>query len=153
MHPLIETTTSIRSSFKHFLSNLSLEELNHIPDGFNNDILWNIGHVISVQQMLVIGLGNERWTVDKSIVKEFRKGSKPERSYTDSDRKTLLTQLDSSLVETQSLYEHKKLTSYQTFLTPTGFQIHDFESALAFNLFHEGMHLGTVLAIIKLIKK
>jgi len=38
------------------IEDFSLEELNKIPEGFNNNIIWNIAHVIATQQALVYGL-------------------------------------------------------------------------------------------------
>jgi hypothetical protein len=34
----------------------TLEQLNKIPEGYNNNLIWNIAHVVVVQQMLVYKL-------------------------------------------------------------------------------------------------
>ena len=38
---------------KHYLKlieNYSLEQLNKIPEGFSNNLAWNLGHIIVAQQ-------------------------------------------------------------------------------------------------------
>jgi uncharacterized damage-inducible protein DinB len=32
------------------ISHLSVEQLNKVPTGFNNNIIWNLGHMIAAQQ-------------------------------------------------------------------------------------------------------
>jgi hypothetical protein len=34
-------------------SGIYFEQLNTIPEGYNNNLIWNIAHIIVVQQMLV----------------------------------------------------------------------------------------------------
>ena len=56
----METTFSIwktsRSLYLKFLTSYSLEQLNKIPEGMNNNLIWNIGHIIAAQQGLVYRL-------------------------------------------------------------------------------------------------
>jgi hypothetical protein len=44
-----------------FLSGYNLDQLNTIPEGFNNNLIWNIGHIIVSQQLLVYKLSVCRW--------------------------------------------------------------------------------------------
>ncbi|HLG39364.1 MAG TPA: DinB family protein [Chitinophagaceae bacterium] len=36
----------------------NLEQLNIVPDKFNNNLVWNIGHIIAAQQSLVYKTSN-----------------------------------------------------------------------------------------------
>ena len=45
-----------RHIYKTFLENYSLEQLNKIPTGFSNNLIWNLGHIIVSQQGLVYRL-------------------------------------------------------------------------------------------------
>ena len=38
-----------RKLLEAFLDNFTLEQLNKIPEGFNNNIIWNIAHTIVTQ--------------------------------------------------------------------------------------------------------
>ena len=42
----------IRENLLYTLETTSLEELTLIPDGFNNNIFWNIAHCVATQQLL-----------------------------------------------------------------------------------------------------
>ena len=52
MDKLFDIIHAGRVKFAELVDRLSIEELNEIPEGFNNNIAWNFGHVIISQQML-----------------------------------------------------------------------------------------------------
>ena len=56
MHQTFAVTKNSRKALSHFLDVISLEQLNKIPVGFNNNIIWNITHIVVVQQMLAYKL-------------------------------------------------------------------------------------------------
>jgi len=41
-----------------YFDNYTLEQLNKIPEGFSNNLIWNIGHIIVTQQVLIYKLSN-----------------------------------------------------------------------------------------------
>ena len=42
-----------RKMYLKIVENYSLEHLNKIPEGFSNNLAWNLGHIIVSQQGLV----------------------------------------------------------------------------------------------------
>ena len=52
---------TIRIALLNFLENHSLEQLNAIPEGFSNNLIWNIGHCIVATN---VGLQTIRFTYD-----------------------------------------------------------------------------------------
>src|SRR6476660_6308335 len=50
MHPQIETIRKTRTALLTLIQELSVEELNEIPAGFNNNIIWNVAHLVAAQQ-------------------------------------------------------------------------------------------------------
>lgn len=148
----MNATLTIRNTMVRILNNYTLEQLNTIPQGFNNNVFWNIAHVISIQQMLVIGLAGQRWQVDKEIVKEFKKDTKPKRTYDQADIDLISKLLIESIGGIQKGFEANEFANYKEYKTLTGFVIKDFDSACAFNLFHEGLHVGHIQSMLKFIK-
>jgi hypothetical protein len=53
------------------LSGYNLDQLNTIPEGFNNNLIWNIGHII-VSQLLVINFGLPMMVSDELVEKYKR---------------------------------------------------------------------------------
>jgi hypothetical protein len=52
---ILEITLKTAICFQYFLETIGIEHLNKIPDGFNNNIFWNIKHTAVTQQALVYG--------------------------------------------------------------------------------------------------
>lgn len=42
-----------RNLYLDFFEKYTLDQLNKIPEGFNNNLIWNIGHEIVAQQALI----------------------------------------------------------------------------------------------------
>src|SRR5690554_7235137 len=74
-----------RNILKTFLETCTLEELNKVPKGFNNNIIWNIAHTIVTQQLLVYNLSAVPMFVSDDLVNRYRKGTKPEGAVTQSE--------------------------------------------------------------------
>ena len=56
MNFTLEVLANTRMFFNKYLKSMSLKELNTIPKGFNNNIIWNIGHIVVTQQLLAYKL-------------------------------------------------------------------------------------------------
>ena len=145
-------TIATRRTFVKFLDSYSLEQLNHIPAGFNNNIFWNIAHCAATMQLLVYSLSDSQWRLHKDIVKGYRNGTKPERLYTQEDVDMIKAILVSSAEQCKDDYESGYFGEYKGFSTKTGFQLATVEDAIEFNLFHEGIHMGYVLAINRFVE-
>ena len=76
-----------RGLYKNFLDSYSLEQLNTIPQGMSNNLIWNIGHVIVSQQKLVYALSGLPMNISDSLFEKYQNGSRP-------DGKTPQTEVD-----------------------------------------------------------
>ncbi len=65
-----------RGFFKAYLEELSLAQLNAIPKGFNNNIIWNIGHSIVTEQILVYKLSGLKPNVSDALIEKYKKATK-----------------------------------------------------------------------------
>ncbi|WP_044213264.1 DinB family protein [Flammeovirga sp. OC4] len=149
---MLNTTRKLRKRFIEFINQFSVEELNTIPVGYNNNIIWNFGHAIVTHQLLTYGLSGLTPPMDKKWIKMFRKGSKPERSLSEdevNELKYLALKLLEKLDEDQVAGIFRK---YESYVTGLGVRIHTVAEAVEFNNVHEGVHLGYALGMRKALK-
>src|SRR5690606_6624868 len=78
MIPNFQLLNITRKNFLNALSGLSIEQLNFIPEGFNNNIIWNFGHVVVTQQLLCYQMAGLELKVEPELTAKYRKGTKPE---------------------------------------------------------------------------
>ena len=138
-----------RAILKSFIESFSLEELNKIPQGFKNNIIWNIAHLIASQQVLVYKLSGLPTLISDDMIEMFRKGSKPQRDLTQKEVDEIKGLLFSTVEKTKEDYKIGVFKSYQSYTTSTNSTLTNVEDALSFNNFHEGIHLGYILALKK----
>lgn len=140
-----------RNILEGFLNQFSLDELNKIPDGFSNNLIWNIAHVIVTQQLLVYGNSQLPMLVSDEMVAKYRKGTKAEHDVNQEEVNEIRSLLFSTLEKTQDDYFNGHFKNYIEYTVSTKSTLTNVEEALEFNNFHEGIHLGYILALKKLI--
>ncbi len=149
----IVTIKEVRKLFIQLMDGLSMDELNKIPEGFNNNIIWNFGHVIVSQQMLCYKLSGLPLKIDEAYVLKYSKGTKPD-TYLDEKELDFLKELSVSLINILVDDMDKNLFSnYKEYQTSFNVKLLSVKDAVKFLTMHEGMHYGYVLALKKLIKK
>ena len=140
-----------RNNFLKKIEGLSLEQLNVIPEGLNNSIAWNLGHVIVTQQLLCYRLSGLACKVSDEMIDKYRKGTKP----TNVTSAAEIEQLKSLMIETIDLLkedlEKGIFENYKTYPTSFGTTLTSIEDGVVFNNIHEAMHYGNVIVIEKLV--
>ncbi len=144
-----DITLKNRKLLKSFIENLSLKELNKIPEGFNNNIIWNIAHTIVTQQLLVYKLSGLPMIVSDELVDSYRKGTKPEKDLSQAEVDFVKGLLFSTIEKTEEDYKNKVFQTYNQYTVTTKSTLSNVEEAIEFNNFHEGIHLGYILALRK----
>ena len=147
MNWAFDITLKSRAVLKNFIETNSLEELNKIPPGFKNNIIWNIGHTIAVQQSLVYKLSGLPTLISNEMLTDFAKGTKPERNLTQAEVDEIKVLLFSTIEKSKEDYENKLFQNYHEYTVVTKNILTNVEEAIAFNNFHEGIHLGYILAL------
>lgn len=142
-----------RGIFKAYLEELTLEQLNKIPNGFNNNIVWNIGHIIVTEQILVYKLSGLQLNVSDDLVKKYVKGSFPDGKATQTNIDELKALAISTIKKTKEDYQKKVFKTFTEYtLSTTGNTLTNVEQAIEFALFHEGLHQGYILALLRALK-
>lgn len=140
-----------RNILNNFLDTFTLKQLNKIPEGFKNNIFWNIAHVVATQQLLVYKLSKLEMILPEDWVNEFKKETKPERIYTQDDVNYLKEVLFTTISTTEKDYENQKFIEFINYETSNKFLLNNVEDAIQFNNFHEGIHFGIILQLKKFV--
>ncbi len=151
MDKIFEATHFNRNKLSSILENFTDKQLNFIPKGFNNSIIWNIGHVLVTEQLLVYKLSGLPINIDENFIRLLSKGTKPLEPFSANQIKYIKENLIRTVEQTKKDYYSGLFKSYQSYPTSTGIILNSVEEALQFNAFHEGIHLGIVLSLIKLV--
>ncbi|KAF2335581.1 DinB family protein [Flavobacterium daemonense] len=151
MKSVFEVQKTIREILLKILDNHSLEQLNKIPDGFSNNLIWNIVHCVASQQVLVYKLSGLPVMVSEEFIAKYRKGTKPEGNVSQSEVDEIRTLLSITLDQTIKDFEAGVFVSYNEYTTSLGFTLKDIHGALDFNNYHEGIHTGIAMSIRKFV--
>lgn len=151
MNQTFDITRTSRKMIAPFLENYTLEQLNAIPDGFSNNLIWNIAHIVVTQQLLVYKLSGLPTMVSDEMIEKFRKGTKPEHSVTQAEVDEIKSLLFTTIDQTEVDFENKIFKNFDEYPTSTGFVLKSAKDAMIFNNFHEGLHLGILMSIRKFV--
>lgn len=138
-----------RQRILEILEQYSAEQLNTIPPGFANNLIWNAGHVLVTQHLLTYGLCNLPLELPTEMIEQYRKGSKPEKAVSAkeiAEIKTLLIDSNKTLFHNYKKGIFKEFREYETSF---GARLTSIEMAIAFNNTHESLHMGYMLALRK----
>ncbi|WP_435136238.1 DinB family protein [Formosa sp. A9] len=142
-----------RAIYNSYLETLSLEELNTIPQGFNNNIIWNISHIVVTQQILMYKLSGLPVQIAPSLIDRYKKGTRPEQDVSQKEVDDMKALLFETISQTQTDYNNKLFVNFQEYtVSTTGNTLQSVEDAITFALFHEGLHLGVVKGLLNAIK-
>jgi hypothetical protein len=151
MNDQIETIRKTRSFLLDYIKELNIGQLNKIPAGFNNNIAWNLGHMVAAQQgVCYLRAGLKTW-VDEDFFNAYKPGSKPTEYINESQIEKIKELFFSSLDILKSDYAKGLLTNYPAWTTRYGVELNNIDEAIQFLNFHEGLHLGYIMALKRAI--
>jgi hypothetical protein len=154
MDSRIDKLKGFRQYLLKKVEGLTSAQLNEVPSGFNNNIIWNIGHMTSAQQNMCYVKAGLPIVVDDLYFSPFLPGSKPARLYDEDEIKTIKEIFLSSLDQLQSDLLVNNFTNYTAVAAiekAYGFSVRHIDDALEYLLHHDGYHLGCVLAMRRLV--
>ncbi|WP_342509649.1 DinB family protein [Sporosarcina sp. FSL K6-2383] len=137
-------------SFRGYLlkvADVTEDEAEIIPKGFNNNIRWNLGHVYVEQYMWIETLTKATVDIPKQFNEWFGWGTSPD-NFTDEtpSLEELMTLLKGQLTEIKGTYGDR----LEELFPPTKmWEMTSIEQVLLWTNFHEGMHLQTIIDIKK----
>ncbi|MEH7887324.1 DinB family protein [Bacillus sp. JJ1609] len=145
---LFNQLESYRNYILGVVENLSEQEAEFIPAGFNNNIRWNLGHIYLDQFMWIQAVTKEKVPVAEQFHEWFGYGSSPANFTSETPS---LEELRILLKEQPSKIKEDYGDRLEEEFPPTEMGMHTIEQVLTRTIFHEGMHLQTILDIKKLL--
>jgi predicted transcriptional regulator len=149
----IDTILASRNLFLKLMDGLTIEQLNKVPEGVNNNIIWNFGHVIVSQQILCYKLAGLPMKIDASYVSKYSKGTKPETFLDERELEFLKSQSINLINELVEDIQKNIFTSYNTYTTSFNVELNSVDDAVKFITMHEGLHLGYAMALKRIVNK
>ena len=138
-----------RNIYLKFFDNYTLEQLNTIPAGMSNNLIWNLGHVVVSQQKLVYALSGLPMLIPDSLFEKYQNGSRPDGKTTQAEVDEIKKLLSEMVEKTKADFETGVFKEYHPYQTKTGFHLGTWKEAMEFNNYHEGIHLGIMMSIKK----
>lgn len=153
MNFTFQVLNNTRGILKEIIENTSLEDLNKIPSGFNNNIIWNIGHILVSEQLLAYKLSGLPSVLSDEMIDSYRKNTKPEGFVGQDKLIKIKSLLFSTIEKTEEDYKNNVFKTFNSYtVSTTGNTLTNIEEALQFILVHEGLHYGYILALLKAVK-
>lgn len=154
---MINTPTTIaqikntRIFILELVKDLSTEQLNKIPTGFNNNIIWNIAHLTAAQQNMCYIRSGLAVTVKEEHFSAFLSGTKPEKFIQKEEIDSIFDALLNSMDRLATDYSSGIFLKFDSWDKRYGMKLNSIEDAINFIPFHEGMHIGYIMALKKLV--
>ena len=148
---LIEALRQTRHNLLKTVEAYTIDEMNVDPEGFNNSLLWNLGHVWVTQKMLHYGLSGLPLNIEDELVNQFRKGSKA-IVWKEETLSRIKSDFITSVDDLERDLNANIFKEFRPYRTSYNVELESLDDALWFNNMHEAMHLGYMLAMRKSIK-
>ncbi|GGE25574.1 MULTISPECIES: DinB family protein [Sphingobacterium] len=142
-----------RKAFIRLIDELSLDQLNEIPEGFNNNIIWNFGHiVVSTQTLSYTRTGIREGVSWVKYVDAYAKGTKPTYYVSQEEVDDLKEIALRSIQAIEADYNagvFKITTPYET--ATYGASLNSIEDVLITSVGHDNLHYGYATAQKRII--
>ena len=146
-----EILRTYRRSLVKEIDDLDMDQIQKIPEGFKNNIFWNVAHILVSQQILHYTMSGLTPLISNDWIENYQKGTYPRFINTEDEIQYLKDKLITSIDQLESDYNENKFISYTKYESQMGFEISSIEDAITLNNTHEAMHYGIVITMKKLV--
>lgn len=142
-----------RNAFINLIDGLTIEQLNEVPQGFNNNIIWNFGHiVVSTPMLCYVRTGIWEDASRIQFVDSYKKGTKPAAFVMLEEVFALKELALSSIQQLEEDYNNGVFNKITPFDTVTfGVMIDNIEELLVTTAGHDNTHFGYAAAQRRLV--
>lgn len=150
---IYEQLAFARAQTLKVIETLSEAELEVIPEGLNNHVKWNLGHIYVVTEKFAFTLTGEAAAIPKHFQAWFASGTSPKDWTVKPPTKEELIALLQHQLERIQARNVNNLNDLlpESYSTTTGLHLATVEESFSFCLYHEAMHYAAIKSIITLI--
>jgi uncharacterized damage-inducible protein DinB len=122
------------------------QSLDLVPEGFNNNVRWNLGHIYLVQEKFAFHFAGEPMLLPPGFERLFAKGTKPADWNEEVPTLAALLELlaDQPKRIREALQHRLEEPVEQPFTTGSGLTLSSIGEFLSYTLYHEGMHFTAI---------
>ena len=148
---LLDRIVAARGHLLRVADGVPAERWTVTPPGFSNNVLWNVAHVVVTLELLAYGRSSLDLGAPPALVAQTRKGTSPSDWTAPPDRDAVLALARSSPQRIARDLADGRFRAFEPYDTSAGVHLDSLADALAFDLYHEGMHAGTVLSLRRVL--
>jgi hypothetical protein len=154
MDKRIEKIKGFRKFLLQQIEELTIDQLNKVPDCFNNNIIWNIAHMICTEQIVCYVRSKLPVIIEDKYFSPYLPGTKPSSFVDENDVAIIKDFFISTIDQLSADLNHNAFANY----TPSvaipktyGFEVNNIDDALEYLLYHEGLHSGYVTTLKRMV--
>lgn len=153
MENSIKLIKACRAKWLSKIEGLSIAQLNHIPTGFNNNLAWQMGHIVVSQQILCYRLSGNKFIIPDELIDLYKNGSKPERNFSEAEIEQMKGYFISTIDQLELDLANKIFENFTPYAISTyaGIELKTVQDAIDFVVSHDGLHYGCTLGLIRLV--
>jgi uncharacterized damage-inducible protein DinB len=141
--------TYIRTKTIQWIEEVDSTIFDTMPANFNNTLHWHLGHILLVQDRLTLRLIGEKIGLPDTYTEWFANGTKPADWLTQPPAVDLL--LEELKQQTERLQKQISGKLSNKLVLPF-LNMDTLGESLGYSLYHEGMHLGNMMALRRAIE-
>lgn len=150
---LFDVINGVRKKAIDIIENISIEEANIIPTGFNNNIVWNFGHLVVSGYSLVFRATGADTNFVIPHVHKYRKGTKPEGFINKEEIDEIIELSNTFTQAVQDAMNANRFVNITPYTTETfGLPITTIEDMIATVAFHDTLHWQTMRDYKRILK-
>ncbi|MFD0748732.1 DinB family protein [Mucilaginibacter calamicampi] len=147
MEFLLEIAKHTRLNFIKLMDGLTIEQLNVIPQGYNNNIAWNFAHIVASQQTLCYVKGNAPTRIPLEMITKYQKGTSPEGFITEEELNYYKDKAFTLLDDMKADVNAGIFGKYDEITTSFGVTLSSVNDGLTYFVTHDNLHYGYALSL------
>jgi len=133
------------------IDGLSHEEMLVIPEGRDDNVLWNVGHLLVSLSRLTYVFSGQPLPILERYLELFGKGTSAREWTEDPNPEDVLERFKSMPGQIEADYVAGNFKEYKALQITPDDNIASVEEAVAFHCFHEGLHIGMMITLKELL--